>query len=89
MSVGPEKQDVFAHFWEKNEMPFMGLPDPEQKVLKLYGQEVSKLKLGRLPAQMIIDKEGVLRYVHYGQSMSDVGDLEEILELTQSLNKEQ
>jgi len=70
-------------------MPFMGLPDPEQKVLKLYGQEVSKLKLGRLPAQMIIDKEGVLRYVHYGQSMSDVGDLEEILELTQSLNKEQ
>ncbi len=38
-------------------------------------------KLGRMPAQMLIDKSGVLRYVHYGHSMADIPTNEEILSL--------
>jgi peroxiredoxin Q/BCP len=39
-----------------------------------------------MPAQMLIDKSGILRFVYYGQSMSDipsVDDIEQAL-LTQS-----
>jgi len=50
-------------------------------VLKLYGQEVKLFKLGRLPAQMLIDTSGLLRYVHYGHSMADIPANEEILRL--------
>jgi peroxiredoxin len=79
--IGPEEAESFRKYWIKEDLPFIGLPDPEHKVLKLYGQEVKLLKLGRMPAQMLIDKSGMLRYVHYGNSMSDIPSNEEILNL--------
>ncbi|MBN2160327.1 MAG: redoxin domain-containing protein [Spirochaetes bacterium] len=79
--VGPEKAEAFRDYWAKEGLPFIGLPDPERRVLKLYGQEVKLLKLGRMPAQMLINKAGKVRYVHYGHSMSDIPSNEEIISL--------
>jgi peroxiredoxin Q/BCP len=79
--IGPERAESFNKYWKKNDLQFIGLPDPEHKILKLYGQEVKLFKLGRLPAQMLIDKSGMLRYVHYGHSMADIPTNEEILSL--------
>lgn len=79
--VGPEDAEAFRQYWEKNDLPFVGLPDPKHKILKLYGQEVKLFKLGRMPAQMLIDKSGMLRFVHYGHSMADIPANEEILNL--------
>lgn len=79
--IGPESAASFGKYWEKNALHFIGLPDPEHKVLQLYGQEVNLFKLGRMPAQMLIDKSGMLRYVHYGHSMADIPMNEEILSL--------
>jgi peroxiredoxin Q/BCP len=79
--VGPEGADSFRKYWTKEGFPFIGLPDPEHSVLKLYGQEVKLLKLGRMPAQMLIDREGALRYVHYARSMADIPPNADILNL--------
>jgi peroxiredoxin Q/BCP len=79
--VGPEAAAAFGQYWLQEDLPFVGLPDPQQTVLKLYGQEVKLFKLGRLPAQMLIDTSGTLRYVHYGHSMADIPANEEILQL--------
>lgn len=79
--IGPEKAKSFREYWEKEDLPFIGLPDPEHVVLNLYGQEVKLFKLGRLPAQMLIDKSGKLRFVHYGNSMSDIPSNKEVLNL--------
>lgn len=79
--VGPEDKERFSEYWKKNNMPFVGIPDKKHKVLKDYGQEVDLFKLGRMPGQMLIDKEGILRYVHYGHSMKDIPDNQEILGL--------
>ncbi len=81
ISVGPENASTFQKYWLENNLPFFGLPDKNHSVLKLYGQEVKLLKLGRQPAQMLIDKNGMLRYVHYGHSMSDIPTTEEMIEL--------
>ena len=70
--VGPEDAAGFRALWEREQLPFIGLPDPDQRVLGLYGQEVKLLALGRLPAQMLIDPDGLLRQVHYGHSMADI-----------------
>ncbi|MBF0202209.1 MAG: redoxin domain-containing protein [Desulfamplus sp.] len=81
--VGPESADSFKKYWEKESMPFTGCPDPMHKVMNLYGQEVKILKLGRMPAQMLIDKSGILKFVYYGSNMSDIPgikDVEEVLE---------
>lgn len=79
--VGPEGREAFSDYWEKNHLPFVGLPDPKHSVLKLYGQEVNLFKLGRMPAQLLVDKEGQVRYVHYGHSMKDIPSNEEMWEI--------
>jgi peroxiredoxin Q/BCP len=76
--VGPENTDSFRKYWKKESLPFKGLSDPDHSVSKLYGQEVKLFKLGRMPAQMLIDKSGILKYVYYGNSMADIPDLSEI-----------
>ena len=85
--VGPEDAKVFAAYWQKESLPFIGLPDPTASVLKLYGQEVNLFKLGRMPVQVLIDKAGIARFVHYGHRMSDIPENQEILALADDLNQ--
>jgi len=84
--VGPEDAQGFSDYWQKHSLPFIGLPDPKASVLKLYGQEVNLFKLGRMPAQVLIDKAGIARFVHYGHSMSDIPSNQEILALVDEIN---
>lgn len=88
IAVGPEDAEKFRMYWESRKLPFIGLPDPTHSVLKRYGQEINLFKLGRMPAQVIIDKQGIARYVHYGHSMSDIPENEELLQTIKSLNNE-
>lgn len=85
--AGPEDAKAFAAYFAKESLPFIGLPDPKASVLKLYGQEVNLFKLGRMPAQVLIDKAGVARYVHYGHSMSDIPENQELLALGDEINR--
>jgi peroxiredoxin len=57
--------------------------------LKRYGQEFNLFKLGRIPAQVLIDKQGIVRFAHYGKSMSDIRGNEEILEILKRVNDEE
>jgi len=84
--VGPEDAQSFRDYWREHNLPFIGLPDPRASVLKLYGQEVNIFKLGRMPAQVIVDRNGIVRFVHYGHSMSDIPSNDEVLSLLQPLN---
>ncbi len=83
--VGPEKPEKFAAYWKQEKLPFVGLPDPGHRVLKLFGQQVKIFKLGRMPAQVLVDRQGAARYVHYGHSMSDIPENREMLALLDRL----
>jgi peroxiredoxin len=83
--IGPEKAGKFDSYWKEHNLKFIGIPDPEKSVLALFGQEVNLFKLGRMPAQMLVDKEGTLRHIHYGHSMKDIPDNKEILGLIDKL----
>ena len=84
--VGPENAAAFARYWQENGLPFVGLPDPTHSVLRLYGQEVNLFKLGRMPAQVVVDIKGTARFVHYGHAMSDIPENKEMLALLDALN---
>jgi len=86
--IGPENSAAFLEYWQKHDLPFVGLPDPKHTVLKLYGQEVNLFKFGRMPAQITIDKKGIARFVHYGHDMTDIPANEEILDLLKTMNEE-
>jgi peroxiredoxin len=87
--VGPDDEAAFKDYWRKEKLPFVGLADPTHAVAKRYGQEVKLLKAGRLPAMMVIDKQGVVRYQHYGESMQDIPPSREILDILDQLNREE
>jgi peroxiredoxin Q/BCP len=84
--VGPEGSQAFESYWSENDLPFIGLPDPGHSVLKLYGQEIKIFKFGRMPAMVVVDKEGMARFVHYGQSMSDIPKNKTVLSTLRRLN---
>lgn len=84
--LGPENADEFKTYWQREELPYRGLPDPKHSVLKLYGQQINLFKLGRMPAQVMVDKSGIARFVHYGHSMQDIPPNSEVFEILDSLN---
>ena len=86
--VGPDTESAFRDFWQKEDMPVIGLADPSHTVAQRYGQEVKLLRMGRMPAMMVIDKTGVVRYKHYGDAMSDIPQSSEILAILDALNQE-
>lgn len=85
VAIGPEDPEDFNDFWEGQGFEFYGIPDEKHRVLKLYGQEFKPLKLGRMPAQILVDKEGIVRYVHYGQAMDDISEDQNIFDLIDKL----
>lgn len=87
--VGPDGETAFQNYWQKEDLPFVGLADPTHTVAQRYGQEVKLLRLGRMPALMVIDKAGQVRYAHYGGSMSDIPPNAEILGIVDELNQEE
>jgi peroxiredoxin Q/BCP len=85
--IGPDDAKSFASYFSEHDLPFLGLPDPKHSVLKRYGQEVKLFKFGRMPAQAIIDTDGIVRYVHYGKSMRDIPDNDELLSLIDEIQE--
>ena len=88
IAIGPEDAKSFTAWWHREHMPFPGIPDPEHVIAEMYGQQVKLLKLGRMPAMVVLDIDGKIRYRHYGETMSDIPTDEKILSLLDELNKE-
>jgi peroxiredoxin Q/BCP len=86
--VWPDKPADVRDFYVKQDLPFPGLLDPEHKVADLYGQQVKLLKFGRMPAIMVIDRAGNIRYTHYADSMSDIPANQEVLRILDQINQE-
>jgi peroxiredoxin len=87
VAVGPDGPRAFLRYWADEQLPFAGCPDPKHEVADLYGQKVNWLKLGRMPALVIVDKAGQIRYSHYGQSMQDIPANVEVLAALDHLNE--
>ena len=87
VAVGPENAQAFKRYFGENDLPFIGIPDPTHSVLRLYGQEIKLFKFGRMPAQVLVDKTGTARFVHYGHDMTDIPKNEEMLGLIDELNQ--
>ena len=87
VAVGPNEKDVFKNYWVENKIPYIGLPDSERAVSRLYRQEVNTLKLGRMPLNCVIDRDGRIRYIHHGSNMTDIPDNETFISVIDQLNE--
>jgi peroxiredoxin Q/BCP len=81
LAVGPDSPAIFGLYWRAERLPFVGLPDSEHTVARLYKQETNILRLGHLPVVMVVDAAGLVRFVHYGSSMRDLPENRSLLEV--------
>ncbi len=84
--MGPDSPEAFKKYWAEQKIPFVGLPDPDHSVARTYRQEVNLFKMGRMPLNCVLDSKGFIRFVHYGNSMSDIPSNEAILHVIDELN---
>ena len=86
LAIGPDGLNAFRTYWGEQKLPFIGMPDPGHAVARRYKQEVNIFKLGRMPLVTVIDANGLIRYAHYGSSMSDIPQNEILLDVIDQLN---
>lgn len=72
LAIGPDSLASFQNYWRDQRLPFIGLPDPGHEVARRYQQQVKIFKWGRMPLVTAVDSQGMIRYAHYGSSMSDI-----------------
>jgi peroxiredoxin Q/BCP len=87
IAVGPNDKSAFQQHWANENIQYVGLPDPDHQVSRLYRQEVNLFKLGRMPLNCVVDINGRIRFVHYGASMRDIPDNEKFLDVIDQLNE--
>ena len=85
LAIGPNNEFAFRQYWRNENIPCIGLPDPEHRVAVKYRQEVNLFKLGRMPLVCIIDKDGRIRYAHYSASMADIPENKTLLNVIDQL----
>jgi peroxiredoxin len=72
-------------YWERNKIPYTGIPDPDARVANLFSQQWKLIKLGLMPALFVIDRHGKIAYSYYSNSMGDIPPEEEILKVLDGL----
>jgi peroxiredoxin Q/BCP len=85
LATGPNTEAAFREYWEKEGIPFIGLPDPDHRIAVMYRQRVNLFKLGRMPLLCIIDLGGHIRYAHSGASMADIPENQTLLDVIDEL----
>jgi peroxiredoxin len=83
--IAPHETEMVKTYWEKENIPFVGIPDFDGKIGKLYGQEWNLLKLGRMPALFIIDQKGTIALSQYAKNMADIPDNGKLLQILDGL----
>lgn len=61
--------------------------DVKREIGKVFNQEINMLKLGRIPAMFIIDKNGTIIYAYYSDTMDDIPNNTEIFDFLWNLKK--
>lgn len=86
LAIGPNDMETFQRYWANENIPFVGLPDPEHSVARQYRQEVNMFKAGRMPLSCVVDARGQIRFMHYGASMRDIPSNDDLLHVIDTLN---
>ncbi|MBN1381335.1 MAG: redoxin domain-containing protein [Deltaproteobacteria bacterium] len=83
--VAPHSASKVTEYWKNEQLPMIGVPDKEGTLAELYGQEWKLLKLGRMPALFVIDRNGGIAFAQYGTNMTDIPSNSEVLKVLDGL----
>jgi peroxiredoxin Q/BCP len=86
--LGPNSPENFKRTWDIEELAMIGLSDPDSVIANSYHQEVKFMRMGRLPALLVLDKKGIIRFLHYGKSMTDIPENSQVFQILDEINNQ-
>jgi len=88
LAVFPDRPEQVRAFWETEQPPFPGFADPDHAVAALYHQTVDLFGAGRLPAVVLVDPSGRIRWRYDGASAPDLPAPETLLAELDKINRD-
>ncbi len=79
LAIAPDSLEHAQSYFQRNDIPFPGLADPERKVYRHYDVKSALVSLGQRPGLFIVDGDGVVRYAHLGWQQWEIPSVEETL----------
>jgi peroxiredoxin Q/BCP len=79
VAIAPDTVEHAQAFFQRNELPFACLADPDRKVFRQYDVKSAMISLGQRPGVFIIDGEGTVRYAYLGFQQWEIPSIDDTL----------
>ena len=79
LAIAPDTVENARGYFQRNDIPFPCLPDPDRAVYRRYDVKSAMVSLGQRPGLFIVDREGVIRYAYLGWQQWEIPSIEETL----------
>lgn len=86
--IDPDRPDQIQEYWKREELPFPGFADIDNRLASLFHQKVDIFRDGRLPTVVLVDRESRIRYRHDGASAPDIPSNETLLAELDRINQD-
>ncbi len=85
LAIAPDSLEHARAYFQRQDIPFPCLADPDQEVYRRYDVKSALVSLGQRPGLFIVDGEGVVRYAYLGWQQWEIPSVEETLRQLDSL----
>ena len=79
IAIAPDTLENAQSYFQRNEMPFPCLADPDRAAFRRYDVKSAVVSLGQRPGLFVIDGEGVVRYAYLGWQQFEIPSVDETL----------
>ncbi len=79
LAIAPDSLESAQAYFQRNDIPFPCLADPDREVYRRYDVQSALVSLGQRPGLFIVDGEGVVRYAYPGWQQWEIPSVEETL----------
>jgi peroxiredoxin Q/BCP len=80
IAIAPDTIEHAQSFFQRNDLPFPCLADPDRRVFRQFDVKSAMISLGQRPGLFIIDGEGAVRYAYLGFQQWEIPTIEDTLE---------
>lgn len=79
IAVAPDTLENARTYFERNELPFPCLPDPDREVFRRYDVKSTMISLGQRPGLFVIDRDGIVSFSYLGWQQWEIPSIDETL----------
>lgn len=85
LAIAPDTLENARSYFQRNDIPFPCLPDPDREVYRMYDVKSAMVSLGQRPGLFIVDGEGVVRYAYLGWQQWEIPTIDQTLQQLDAL----